>query len=48
MQLPGPCNQTGQIGQRPIKMVGFAVPMQGAIPTHSRKYLQQDIRGGQR
>ena len=28
-------------------MVGFAVPMQGAIPTHSHKQIQQDIRGGQ-
>ena len=28
-------------------MVGFAVPMQGAIPTHSHKQLQQDIRGDQ-
>ena len=33
--------------QRPIKMVGFAVPMQAAIPTNSHKQLQQDIRGGQ-
>ena len=47
MQLPGACNKTGQIGQRPIQMVGFAVPMQAAIPTHSHKQLQQDIRGGQ-
>ena len=47
VQLPGACNQTGQIGQTPIQMVGFAVSMQGAIPTHSHKQLQQDSRGGQ-
>ena len=35
-------------GQRPVKMEGFAVTMQGTIPTHSYKKLQQDIRGGQR